>query len=193
MENNDNAPSRFVIVDLEATCWEGHSDRQNEIIEIGAVAYEVDYGVSGEYQTFVRPKLNPLLSDFCTHLTSIRQRDVDLALDFPSALADFVEWTRRSEPFVLASWGDYDRKQLHQDCELHDLEYPFGRHVNLKKVFALLEGRRKQCGMRQALRMLQIPLDGTHHRSLDDARNIAKILDARIGSFQHIQSADAKT
>jgi len=154
------------------------------------VAYEVDYGVSGEYQTFVRPKLNPFLSDFCTELTSIRQRDIDLAPDFPSALADFVEWTERYVPFVLASWGDYDRKQLHEDCELHGLEYPFGKHVNLKKAFARLEGRCKQCGMRQALRMLQIPLDGTHHRGIDDARNIAKIVDARIGSFLQFLSAN---
>jgi len=30
--------------------------------------------------------------------------------------------------------------------------------------------------MKEALRILHIPLEGTHHRGIDDARNIAKIV-----------------
>ena len=34
----------------------------------------------------------------------------------------------------------------------------------------------KEVGMARALQMVGLPLDGSHHRGLDDARNIAKLL-----------------
>lgn len=36
-------------------------------------------------------------------------------------------------------------------------------------------GIEKGIGMERALKMLDLPLDGTHHRGIDDAKNIAKI------------------
>lgn len=47
-------------------------------------------------------------------------------------------------------------------------------HVNLKNEFAAWKGVRR-CGMAKALEHLGLPLVGTHHRGIDDARNIARI------------------
>jgi len=168
--------ARYLIVDLEATCWEGNAPSQNEIIEIGAVVYQRGPGNLAEFQTFVRPLLQPVLSPFCRELTRIKQSDVDAALAFPEAFGRFTTWTRDYEPFTLASWGDYDRKQMLSDCELHGVAYPFDSHVNLKAAFAEYRNARP-CGMFKALRKLGLPLEGTHHRGIDDARNIARILD----------------
>ena len=47
--------------------------------------------------------------------------------------------------------------------------------MNLKRQFA--KSRKiKEVGMARALQMVGLPLDGAHHRGLDDARNIAKLL-----------------
>ena len=54
------------------------------------------------------------------------------------------------------------------------MESILDQHINLKAVFAKMR-KMKQCGMKAALQMLEIPLDGFHHRGIDDARNIAKI------------------
>ena len=55
-----------------------------------------------------------------------------------------------------------------------ELGVPF-EHVNLKRRFA--KSRKiKEVGMARALQMVGLPLDGSHHRGLDDARNIAKLL-----------------
>lgn len=35
--------------------------------------------------------------------------------------------------------------------------------------------RKRGVGMERALSMLELPLEGTHHRGIDDAKNIAKI------------------
>src|SRR5690606_9423331 len=66
--------------------------------------------------------------------------------------------------------------QFRIDCRRHGLEFPasFERHVNLKKEFARLM-RVKLCGMKRALVHAGLPLAGTHHRGIDDARNIARL------------------
>ena len=45
----------------------------------------------------------------------------------------------------------------------------------MKNLFAIAKGWNKEVGMDKALEYLGIDLEGTHHRGIDDARNIAKI------------------
>jgi inhibitor of KinA sporulation pathway (predicted exonuclease) len=168
----------YIIFDLEATCWPGEKAReQQEIIEIGAVALDGDtLDTIRQFNRFVRPVLEPALSEFCQKLTSIRQTDVDTAGPFPEVFAAFLDWIG-PHSYTLCSWGDYDLQQLRQDCKLHQVPFPKRfrkKHLNLKQAFADLK-RVRPCGMQQALQMLGIPLAGTHHRGIDDARNIARI------------------
>ena len=67
----------YIVLDLEATCWKQKGKFQNEIIEIGAVCISNDKEILGEYCSFVKPQTHPILSDFCTELTTIEQKDVD--------------------------------------------------------------------------------------------------------------------
>ena len=171
---------RYLIADLEATCWEkGTSPDRMEIIEIGAVMLGdlVSEAVS-EFNAFVRPIDEPLLSGFCVDLTGIRQSDVSAAETFAEVFPRFLAWIG-AQPFILCSWGQYDLSQFRVDCRRHHIAMPaaFEQHLNLKKLFAEQEGIRP-CGMKGALRRLNIPLTGAHHRAIDDARNIAKL--ARI-------------
>jgi inhibitor of KinA sporulation pathway (predicted exonuclease) len=171
----------YLVVDLEATCWEqgeGHRG-ENEIIEMGAVVVDGDYGILGEVQRFVRPVRNPILSEFCKRLTSIAQSDVDMALAFPDALREFQNEVerisgRRLSDLAFCSWGDYDRKQLMKDCLYHRITYPFGVHRNLKREFARRHNI-KPVSITGALRVLGSRFEGNHHRGIDDARNIARI------------------
>lgn len=171
-----SSPS-YIIIDLEATCWEGagHRDKM-EIIEIGAVRLAGAAGpIVDEFSRFVRPAVEPKLSDFCRKLTSIRQEDVDSADDFPAVFSEFACWVGGVD-FFLCSWGNYDLNQLRQDCRRHAIDLPpsFERHINLKEEFARQRGA-KPCGMARALKMAGLPLQWTHHRGIDDAKNIAKL------------------
>jgi inhibitor of KinA sporulation pathway (predicted exonuclease) len=50
-------------------------------------------------------------------------------------------------------------------------------HINVKTLFGELHPTvRKSVGMTRALGELNFKLEGTHHRGVDDAKNIAKIL-----------------
>lgn len=168
---------QYIIVDLEATCWEGvRFTSRMEIIEIGAVRLPQSSSLmEDQFGCFVRPVVVPKLSGFCKRLTSIQQEDVDQAEYFWSAFPLFLEWIG-DDPFILCSWGAYDLNQFKNDCQRHKIPVPptFERHINLKKEFARIK-KVKLCGMERALEIVGIPLEGRHHRARDDARNIAQL------------------
>jgi len=173
-----NWDKMYLIIDLEATCWE-YPEKEKEIIEIGAVLIDKNYKILGEYQSFVRPVKNPILSKFCKDLTSITQEEVDNAEIFPVVFEKFINWVIQTakckiEDITLCSWGYYDKKQLMKDCQFHNIKYPFITHRSIKHEFAK-KRRTKPVGLKKALEICGIKFEGTHHRALDDAKNIAKI------------------
>ena len=167
----------YAIVDLEATCWDdGRPRTEMEIIEIGAVLLRgSSLEVVDEFQTFVKPVANPILSDFCMKLTKITQKDVEQAPGFEEAFRSFMAWVD-SYGARICSWGAYDRSQFEQDCRRHHVSIPssFANHLNVKKAFQVWQAC-GSCDLPTALNKLDLTLDGTHHRGIDDARNIAKI------------------
>ncbi|MCH2043039.1 MAG: exonuclease domain-containing protein [Saprospiraceae bacterium] len=166
---------KYIVLDLEATCWQEKTGKQNEIIEIGAVAIDEDREVLDEFNAFVRPTLHPTLSTFCTELTSIQQHDVDQADTFPTVITQFWDWIATKD-YYLCSWGHYDRIQFKNDCELHDLDTKWlVPHISLKHQYSEIKFTRKRFGMKRALQREGFSLDGTHHRGIDDARNISKL------------------
>ena len=170
-----------LVIDLEATCddADGLPASDMEIIEIGAVWATVEGSVLDTFQALVRPVVRPQLTPFCRQLTNIQQADVDGAELFPAVAARLASFAQRHQApgATWGSWGQFDAKQLARDCERHGIESPLAafEHVNLKRRFA--KGRKiKEVGMARALQMVDLPLDGSHDRGLDDARNIAKLL-----------------
>jgi inhibitor of KinA sporulation pathway (predicted exonuclease) len=48
--------------------------------------------------------------------------------------------------------------------------------LNVKRAFSARRGDPELYGNRQALALVGLRADGVHHRGIDDARNIAKLL-----------------
>jgi 3'-5' exoribonuclease 1 len=177
----------ILVVDLEATCCDLQSipRHQMETIEIGAVMVDRDtLAIVDEFQTFIKPQRHPVLTDFCKQLTSITQTQVDTAPTFPAAIALWQPWLKQFDRTIFGSWGEYDRKQFQQDSKYHriDLPYPVSsNHLNLKEQFSIAQKLNKRYGMAQALNLARIGLVGTHHRGIDDARNISQLLPYILG------------
>lgn len=167
----------YIVLDLEATCWDQKGKFQNEIIEIGAVAIDSKKQILGEYCSFAKPSLNPRLSDFCKQLTTITQEEVDAAPLFPEVLKDFQNWINSfGKDYWLCSWGFYDRSQFEKDCDLHGLDKDWlKQHISLKHQYQDIFKLSRAIGMQGALSREGIPMLGTHHRGIDDAKNIAQI------------------
>ncbi len=168
----------FIIFDLEATCWQGRPpSKVQEIIEIGAVMVDGYGDEISRFNRFVRPILNTNLSAFCQELTSIRQQDVDRAKTFERVAEDFQDWgLMLDEDYLLCSWGGFDKKMLIQDSLLHKMEPDWAEpHINLKQQYVDLKRLRKPCGLKAAVEREGFDFDGTHHRGIDDAINLAKL------------------
>ena len=183
------APYRYLYcVDLEATCDEvGECEPprplvvvpdQMETIEIGLVVIDLEtLEIVDEFQRFVRPQINPALTDFCKKLTSIQQGDVDSAGIYVEVGQELAAFIARYPNAAWTSWGDYDARQLERDagfaaCPSLLEGLP---HFNARKWHAGLYDNRPK-SLKQTVESLGLVWMGTFHRGIDDARNVASIV-----------------
>lgn len=167
----------YVVLDLEATCWDQWEKRQNETIEIGAILINDEKEIISEFQRFIKPLRFPKLSDFCKELTTIKQTDIDQASHFYEVIEAFKKWFDCAKgDYILCSWGFYDKKQFANDCDLNNLDKSWLKpHISLKHQHGKLKNLPRPIGMKRALQLEKMEIEGTHHRGIDDARNISKL------------------
>ena len=163
---------RFIIFDLEATCWDGNMlGREQEIIEIGAVLTDPFGTTHSTFQRFVRPVVHPSLSPYCINLTGITPDDVRSAGTFGQVIGAFQEWLDVYEgPYVLCSWGSKDQELLLADCDRHGVEADWlDPYIDLKQQYHEINGIQRKRGLKRTLKAEQMEFEGDHHRALDDA------------------------
>lgn len=171
------APYRYLYcLDLEATCdevEECESPRpllvvpdQMETIEIGLMVIDLEsLEIVDEFQRFVRPQINPTLTDFCKKLTSIQQANVNGALTYQEVGEELRTFVARYPNAAWASWGDYDARQLERDagfaaCPSLLESLP---HFNARKWHAGLYDDRPK-SLKQTVESLGLVCWGTYHR-----------------------------
>jgi Inhibitor of the KinA pathway to sporulation, predicted exonuclease len=176
-EKEMKTTDKILIIDLEATCWDGKvpTGQRSEIIEIGISLLDTVSGEICESRSILIKPRHSEVSLFCTELTTITQKLLDEeGIGFTQACdilrAEYSQYT-------WASYGAYDINMMQSQCRERGVWYPLSEdHINVKMLFAERKGLKKRVGMAGALYILDIPLEGTHHRGIDDAKNIAKIL-----------------
>ena len=173
-----------LVVDLEATCCKNNEfpRYEMEIIEIGAVLLDSENKTVSTFQTFVKPTVHPLLTDFCKELTTITQDQVDTAPSFNIAMTSFLNWVHE---YVIVfydfySWGDFDKNIISRQAKQLNYKNPkldvlLSNHFNLKQIFADRNGV-KPMGVSAALKFKGLKFEGTPHRAKNDAINIAKLI-----------------
>lgn len=173
METTD----KILIIDLEATCWQGKipASESSEIIEIGIAVLDVQTGdITNNEGLLIKPTRSKV-SSFCTELTTITQEILDNEGTTFDEACKFL--SKNYSQYTWASYGAYDLKMMKSQCSVRNVEYPLSmNHINVKELFSETKGLNRKVGMSGALGILNISLEGTHHRGVDDAKNIAKIL-----------------
>ena len=105
---------RAVIFDLEFTAWEGSVAHRwsrpgefTELVQIGALKIDArSFAVEDELDVLVRPRLNPVLSDYLVKLTGIANEDLAArGVDFADAYDRFL---RFADGAVIAAFGRDD-------------------------------------------------------------------------------------
>lgn len=174
------------VVDFEATCEEDNpSDFLHEIIEFPMVLISTHtLEIVDSFQEYVRPEVNPQLSDFCVKLTGITQKMVDEADPFPEVLQRVVAWLQERElgtkyKYAILTDGAWDMsKFLNIQCRVSRIRYPqFAKKwINIRKSYGnFYKVPRTQTKLSTMLEKLGLKYEGRPHSGLDDSRNIARI------------------
>lgn len=169
---------KIIVVDLEATCWEGFrapEGQRNEIIEIGVCLLDPAVReISDKRSILVRP-IESQVSEFCTELTTITPSMLDeRGVEFHDACT-ILEKEYDSRNRLWASWGNWDHTFMKKQCRRRKVRYPFSKkHANMKRMFRDCVGERMP--FMRALEHARLEPVGTHHRGDDDAWNTARLL-----------------
>lgn len=202
---NKQTFDHFCVIDFEATCWENNKEHTMEIIEFPAVMIDVidesilplQLQMSATFHMYVKPAINPTLSDYCINLTGITQEQVDDADDFHEVLHQFIEWidfvANPGGSILFIACGDWDLKtMLPNQCSLSKVSLPemFTSWCNIKQMYnrhysekirgmhsmkEIINGnyaheKTSVRGMKSLLNRLNLPLIGRHHSGIDDAK-----------------------
>jgi len=180
----------LVVIDFEATCEDKSGDYPHEIIEFPAVLIDVSKSeIISSWRRYVKPVINPELSEFCVTLTGISQELVDGADEFPVVLNQFEDWLSQNrlgveKTFGLVTDGPFDvGRFLRLSCEQHAIAVPSwaSRWINIRKAFGnyYRTGKGngyKGPGLQCMLSRLDLQFQGNPHCGLDDATNIARVV-----------------
>ena len=177
----------WVVYDLECTAWPGSAESGwskpnefREIIQIGAVKVDVNANLAeiSSCVINVKPKLNPILSDYITDLTGITQKVIeDSGLSFPEAAGKFMEFIGTETDLVCCN--GCDTSVLEENCCLNNMENSFLNYkfVDLMPFFeAELGGIDVYPESGKLPELFGLSRKHGRHRGLDDSRNILDVL-----------------
>ncbi|XP_042305336.1 3'-5' exoribonuclease 1 isoform X1 [Sceloporus undulatus] len=184
--NAENYYDYICVIDFEATCEEGNQlEFTHEIIEFPIVLLNTQtLEIEDTFQQYVKPEINPQLSDFCINLTGISQELVDQADEFPKVLRSAIDWMKQKElgsrySYAILTDGSWDMsKFLNIQCRVNRLRYPtFAKKwINIRKSYGnFYKIPRNQTKLSTMLEKLGMDYDGRPHSGLDDSKNIARI------------------
>ena len=178
----------IIIYDSEWTSWDGARSRswsgpgeEKELVQIGMVKLadtrnleEID-----EFDILIKPKINPLLSDYFVNLTGITQEILEKhGKPFNKTLPSIARFLGPDKISVYC-FGIEDKKVLEHNCILNNVKYPFSHAWFISAIpkVAKFVGKPEH-------RMVssRLPYDfgfnapGEAHNALADARCIAQAL-----------------
>lgn len=151
----------FLVVDFEATCIEFsdvHSFKSDgvnkrifeyEIIEFPVLMINsVTLKVESEFHCYIKPTINPILSDFCMNLTGITQSVIDeQGITFEDAIQKLKEWMLKNNldgddtctnTYVFVTDGIFDiNRFIHYEYQRRGwvMDEMWTRYVDIKKLF----------------------------------------------------------
>ncbi len=180
----------ILFFDCEYTCWENSlktlwPDPQYppELLQIGIAVYNIkEKKYMREFSSFVRPIINPHLSDYCKNLLKMSQEEIDNAKEFSvvsSRISEFIDlYTNYS--LYICSWGD-DYNRVSDDASRSKASDPFVTlpRMNLMaeaiKVFGIKGSHISRDDLKVRLGLKQII---NRHDAMADAIDLLDIMDA---------------
>ncbi|XP_065169240.1 ERI1 exoribonuclease 2-like [Atheta coriaria] len=198
----------LIVLDFEATCWNTKMTRKtaNEIIEFAAVLLHIPSGeIISTFKKYVKPTENPILTDFCTSLTGIKQSTVNNASTIEPVLEEFDSWVQENSKLhnfdfvstqykkndslcTFATWSDWDLGTcLKKECKRKRLykESYFNQWIDVRQTYMEFY-KDTPMGLIGALHSLKMNFVGQEHCGIDDARNTAYLINRMVQHGLHL-------
>lgn len=175
----------FLVLDFEATCDAPENVVPQEIIEFPVLKVNGEtFETESVFHSYIKPKVNPELTQFCKELTGIDQDTVDNGPYFEDVFMDFNIWMKqeglfeRDIKFTFVTCGDWDFKYLLQ-VQCKGLRIPIPPYmrtwINVKTCFAEVAQTWPR-NLTTMLKSCELVHEGRLHSGLDDCKNIAKVV-----------------
>jgi inhibitor of KinA sporulation pathway (predicted exonuclease) len=168
------------IFDLEFTAWDGSMERCwlapgefKEVVQIGAVKLDAQsFAPLGEFEILVKPRINPVLSDYLVALTGVTNDAIAArGVDFAQAYREFVSFADGGR---IVAFGR-DDLVLADNLRLYGIADapPMPRYANT--IPWLLENGIEARGFHacDVARLCGAQFSGREHDALEDARSVA--------------------
>lgn len=178
----------IIVFDLEFTAWEGSLERHwtgpnefREIVEIGAVRTNTQNTAAADqfFSMLVKPRKNPILSEYFVNLTGITQKKLDEeGVEFAGAIDAFAKFAAGASGFY--AYGE-DGDIVAENCGFQGLANP----LNGSPVHNVRTPLSKAYSLKRDVTSADLPTatgltenSGTlrPHKALDDARAVAHVL-----------------
>jgi inhibitor of KinA sporulation pathway (predicted exonuclease) len=168
-----------VVFDLEFTAWEGsvaarwsRPGEHTEVVQFGAVKLDAErLTIIEEFTILVKPRVNPVLSDYLVHLTGITNAKVAArGVDFITAFRGFLDFTGpartwafgRDDLILAANLKLYGWHGLTPPPYENSLPWFAAQGIDLKGKHA--------CDVPEAV---GLSFEGQKHDALADAKGVA--------------------
>lgn len=178
---------KYLVFDFEFTTHDTIFGRPRgffqEVIEVGAILVEVPtFEISWRYQTFVKPRIFPKLSEACKNITMISQEDVNGGIPLADMLKELAAVYKPRETGLVA-WGESDREVVADNCAKYKLPCPFdwSDYIDLSAQYKSFYGHPRRLSLKHAIDERGIERKGFYHLALDDAENTALLLQRMVG------------
>jgi len=184
MSSSQNNKIYLCVLDFEATCEKNVELKSREIIEFPSILYCLEDGkitLIDVFQKYVKPTINPKLSDFCTKLTGITQSQVDNAETLPIIYKKHFAWLEpkiRGNTCYFITCGNWDLDiQLPAECKMKNIKmnHIYKKFLNIKDMFYSTY-KIKGTGLLDMLEKLSLSFTGRQHSGFDDCVNTSTLL-----------------
>ena len=181
----------YGLLDIELTCDglqqgdkfidDGRMDKfDREIILLGFISVDEKYKIKTKYSSYVKPIVNPILTDYCKNLTGITQKNVNHGKKCDEAFKEILEIVRKHRIKYIFTFGNLDKQFLYSAARMNrkaDEEYENIYRISSKIVDvrpAILAGMgiksfKRSPGLVKIGEQLGINTRGEHHNALNDA------------------------
>ena len=183
-----NQFSDLICLDLEYTCWENSIqddwlDPQfpAEILQVGMAGFNlIQDQCLNTFSAYVRPVLNPRMSDYCINLLQISQNIIDNSQALPEVINQISSFmSNYSDDSTLVCAFGPDCKRFVDDAARHYRESPFRSFacLNLQQEAAKVMGMTEKLPEREHIKQnFQLPPSANRHDALDDALDMKVLL-----------------